>query len=104
MIFLKQHLNSYILAGRKSEAAFIGMQAMCKETLEKLYNYAGVIIEDRQNLKAELRDKKCLMEEMMLHFMEEIITHVLKVFHCFINVVLHLCTQKRDVKVIIRKY
>ncbi|XP_053407661.1 uncharacterized protein LOC123547438 [Mercenaria mercenaria] len=68
----------------RSSAAFAAVQTMYTETLEKLYAYSGVIIEDRQSLKKELRDKKLIMEETMMEFMEELITRILKLKNQFL--------------------
>ncbi|KAL4231226.1 hypothetical protein ACF0H5_008808 [Mactra antiquata] len=55
-----------------STAAFKGMVAIHRETLEKLYNYAGIMIQDREDTKEELRIRKEAMEEWIMDYVQEI--------------------------------
>lgn len=52
---------------------------MHKEMLEKLYNYAGVMVEDREKTKLELQTRREAMEEWIMDYVQEIIAIILKV-------------------------
>lgn len=59
------------------------LQAMYIGMLENLYTYSGIMVEERESLKHDLRDQKNEVEAQMLDKMEDIITKVLQVGLCF---------------------
>lgn len=52
-------------------------------TMEKLYNYAGIIIEDRMELRQYLCMRREDIMEQLYMLMEDLITQILKVVDTF---------------------
>ncbi|WAR22162.1 hypothetical protein MAR_016136 [Mya arenaria] len=62
---------------KHSSLARFTMHTMYRDMLVRLYDYSGIVLEDREDMRAHLQQRKELLEEALMAQVEDVITEIL---------------------------